>query len=1000
MNVNDYIRQITFAIGDVSINVIENNGALDFTVTSLGEDDLRGLFFDFDRAEILSTLELAGVNINNSAFEDEGVINLKQGANLQGTGLLFDIGIAFGTAGSGKDVIQHTEFTLSSTTNALTLDDIANVEFGARTTSEGDKLTTIAPAAPDAKPDAYNIFEDGQFDLDSPSHTPLATKFEVLANDTDADADILTIIDVRGAQHGIVTIVDGDDVDSLPGDAVHYTPNQDYSGPDSFEYLISDGNGGTDFATATVSIEAVADIPSLSYEVIAGNNDDEVVVKVTTEQTDADSSEFIDRIALSGIPLTGVVVDQDGYNPIEESDLIEKEFRFVLPLGEDTGFSLGVTSYSMETSNDDEELAFQTLGMITDTHSIFEDGQTGLGTPSHVPLGTTFAAPANNTDANGNARTINILRDVSHGSIQIVDGADADAIAGDAIIYTPDPDYSGEDSYTYTISDANGNIDFVMTSVSVVAVADIPTLSVSTSSTANVNEVIFTVTAAQQDADISEFIDRIEAVIPNTGATISPLTPTSVGSTYTQNFLLTLPEGQNADFDLVFNAFSKENSNGDEQLVSKTISVGAIGSSITENTFWEIDDQPSPFSYDFNKFRGATTNGLKEVKEKAAGITVGGEADIDIGIQEDFHFDSGDLTVRVDRDTTVDTFYNSLTDILEIDTSSILNSDAWVLWDPFTNVELSAVFDFYADAFAKVNPGDPIGNIGTIRLSDISDKLTTMNNLNIDEPFVTFNNDTVPEGVLDLTVANPALLNDKGELPAFLDFVSIFYEKPEAISGWTGTPHTVETSKLVTYDIDLDELLWNMFELAVFPSLASKDGIKLALTQLAFDLNLNPFNIEAKIPGTGLFLDVELEDFDIVVDYDLIRTSDFDLNDLNGKIIFEDGTTSNFVVGDTLSFSNALSHDVNQNGKIDYTLELGQSGTLDHEVELNQDHSFVVEALDIRGGYDGVLGKWVESTKPLELIDETFNSVHYNLFDGTLPFEFTDQFSLSAPLVA
>ncbi|PTN11086.1 Ig-like domain-containing protein [Nitrosomonas aestuarii] len=787
MNITNINRQITFTIGDVSINVVENANALDFTVTSLGDDDLRGLFFDFNNTAILSSLILAGGNITNQAIEDEGVINLKHGVNLQGTGLMFDIGIAFGTPGAGKDIIQQTEFTLSSTTTALTLDDIANVEFGVRTTNEGDKLTAIAPAAPDAINDSYDIFEDGQAGLNAPSKSPDGVILQVLKNDTDADGDTLTINYVTNALHGTVMIVDGDDADNEIGDAILYTPDADYAGTDTFGYGITDNNGGIDFATVNVSIAAVADIPSL---------------------------------------------------------------------------------------------------------------------------------------------TIN------------------------------------------------------------------------TSSTANVNEVIFTVTATQQDADLSEFIDRIEVDLPISGATISPLQSTSSGlpDTYTQDFLLTLPENESAEFDLVFKAVSKENGNGDEESVSETIHVASTSQTITENSNWE-KYYSSPFSYDFNKFRGATTNGLKKEKKEGAGFTVGGEADIDIGIQEDFDFDAGTLRLRVNRDTTVDTFYNSLTDTLKIDTSSVINYDDWILLDPVTVVELSAIFDFYADAFASVNPGGVIGNLGTIRLSDISNKLSTMNNLNIDAPFVTFNNDTVPEGVIDLTVANPALLNDKGELPAFLDFVSIFYEKPGDISGWSGNPHDVETSKVVTYDIDLDELIWNMFELAVFPSLVSKDGIKLALTQLAFDLNLNPFNFEVSIPGTGLFLDAEMADFDIVVDYDLTRTTDFDLDELAGKIIFEDGSSFSFVAGDTLTFANASAIDLNNNGIVEYNLELDQTGTIDHKAEFSQDHSIAVEALDIRGGYDGILGKWVGSTTPLPLIDETFKSVHYNLFDGTLPFELaTDQFSLSAQL--
>jgi len=121
---------------------------------------------------------------------------------------------------------------------------------------------------------------------------------------------------------------------------------------------------------------------------------------------------------------------------------------------------------------------------------------------------------------------------------------------------------------------------------------------------------------------------------------------------------------------------------------------------------------------------------------------------------------------------------------------------------------------------------------------------------------------------------------------------------------------------------------------------------------------------------------------------------------LVGKIIFEDGTTSNFVAGDTLTFANASAIDLNGNGNIEYVFELEQAGTFDHQAELIQNHSFVVEALKIKGGYDGVLGRWAGSTTPLSLIDETFKTETYDVFDDTFAFALTDQLSLSVPLVA
>ena len=66
------------------------------------------------------------------------------------------------------------------------------------------KLTFFAPAAPDAVDDNVNIFEDGQDGLDDPSTVPEGVLFDVLANDTDADGDTLTITEVsrRVARHG------------------------------------------------------------------------------------------------------------------------------------------------------------------------------------------------------------------------------------------------------------------------------------------------------------------------------------------------------------------------------------------------------------------------------------------------------------------------------------------------------------------------------------------------------------------------------------------------------------------------------------------------------------------------------------------------------------------------------------------------------------------------------------------------------------------------------
>ena len=75
----------------------------------------------------------------------------------------------------------------------------------------------------------------------------------VLDNDSDADGNGLTVISVTTPSNGTVVINDDG--------TVTYTPNPDFNGTDSFEYTISDGNGGTDTATVTITVNEVNDAP-------------------------------------------------------------------------------------------------------------------------------------------------------------------------------------------------------------------------------------------------------------------------------------------------------------------------------------------------------------------------------------------------------------------------------------------------------------------------------------------------------------------------------------------------------------------------------------------------------------------------------------------------------------------------------------------------------------------------------------------------------------------
>ena len=372
-------RQITFTIpgkAGVQVTATEHDGAIDFVVDVLDtkhSGDLRGLFFHFNELK-LGGLQITGGDglITDTQIKKNGVIDLGQGANMHGAADPFDVGIEFGTPGKGKDVVDGpVHFTLSDAANDLTLDDIAHMLFGARLTSSGDKITVLAPAAPDAKDDAFSIFEDGASGLNSPSKAPIPVVLSVLNNDTDADGDQLIITDVHheGVSHGAVAI-------AADGHSILYTPDLDYSGTDSFEYCVSDGHGGQDNATVNLTVAAVADKPTINVQVLPGLDVYHVILNVTASQNDADSSEFIDRIDASvagGLPSGVTITPLGGINPGDEPDQIFQQFLVTLPHDQDVKFDLNVAAFSQETSNGDQEMASSATTIELDfTHNVVD----------------------------------------------------------------------------------------------------------------------------------------------------------------------------------------------------------------------------------------------------------------------------------------------------------------------------------------------------------------------------------------------------------------------------------------------------------------------------------------------------------------------------------------------------------------------------------------------------------------------------------------------------
>jgi Ca2+-binding RTX toxin-like protein len=121
-------------------------------------------------------------------------------------------------------------------------------------------LSVTATSTESANGDSASSTVNFQVDVDAVNDTPVAngehfntaqntpvtlTAVSMLANDTDVDGDILTIDSLGGSIDGSVAF-DGN------GDVL-FTPDTDFYGLASFEYTVSDGNGGLFTTTSTVT---------------------------------------------------------------------------------------------------------------------------------------------------------------------------------------------------------------------------------------------------------------------------------------------------------------------------------------------------------------------------------------------------------------------------------------------------------------------------------------------------------------------------------------------------------------------------------------------------------------------------------------------------------------------------------------------------------------------------------------------------------------------------
>ena len=258
------------------------------------------------------------------------------------------------------------------------------------------------------------------------------TTFDPRLNDTDADGDALTITAVSPASHGQT---------SFTSTTITHVPDAGYVGDDTFTYTIADDRGGFATAKVTLTYKDPAGAPNGNKNPIAvddGGPNARIFIPYaagfstpTIHVLDNDSDPDGDTISIdSAGPVQHGYLDTSGgvirYFPIADGFNGFEDFPYKISDGK--GGTATARVWVRIGNNYPQP--------VSDNVTLYHNTSISIW-----PL-------ANDRDADGDPLTIGVFTQPAHGSV---------IRAGDGVlIYTPNHDYVGQDSFTYTALDDHG----------------------------------------------------------------------------------------------------------------------------------------------------------------------------------------------------------------------------------------------------------------------------------------------------------------------------------------------------------------------------------------------------------------------------------------------------------------------------------------------------------------------------------------------------------------
>ena len=357
----------------------------EFTGTVMGNDS------DIDGDDLTARL-VRGPDHGELVFNDDGTFTYTADAGFTGVDC-FRYQLNDGMANSGVVQVTLNVGQIPSNVLPVSVDDAYTVETG-------ETLTVAVPG--------------------------------VLGNDTDGDADPLTVSLVANAAHGALTLnADG---------SFSYTPEVGFTGSDTFTYMANDGTGDGNVSTVTLTVT-----PQDTGTPIEAADDSYSTDAETALTIDAAGGVLANDVDAEGDPLTVTVVD----SPANGTITLNADGSFVYT--PNAGFA-GSDTFTYEAT--DGTNVSNTATVTIEVNEVSDNTRPSAGNDSYtVDSGATLEVPADqgvmldDSDPEGDALVASLFSGPQHGTLTFNEDG--------SFTYTPNAGYVGLDSFIYRVFDGS-----------------------------------------------------------------------------------------------------------------------------------------------------------------------------------------------------------------------------------------------------------------------------------------------------------------------------------------------------------------------------------------------------------------------------------------------------------------------------------------------------------------------------------------------------------------